>query len=284
MLRNFIRDRGTQLTLGTFVATFVFAVLALGSVSHGDRGDFVPHLSITVALVLVLADLGVLIYFIHHVAMSIQLPQVIASIASDLSVAIDAELATASTRVTTSKPGRRSPSCSRRIDEAGAVDPRPDAAATSSSWRTTTLVGIAAEADAVHPPAPPPRPLRRRGASARHGLAGRGRRRRSAGARTGACHRPAPHARAGPRVRHRPARGDRDPGAVAGGQRHVHRADVHRLARRRPVQDLGALEPAPRSPRRRGQRPGDRRRRAVRTDSSSAPSTRSARRRAACRR
>ena len=50
MLRNFIRDRGTQITLGTFVATFVYAVLALGSVSHGPRGDFVPHLSITVAL------------------------------------------------------------------------------------------------------------------------------------------------------------------------------------------------------------------------------------------
>ena len=45
MLRNFIRDRGTQVTLGTFVATFVYAVLALGSVSHGARGDFVPHLS-----------------------------------------------------------------------------------------------------------------------------------------------------------------------------------------------------------------------------------------------
>src|SRR5882762_3952341 len=29
MLRNFIRDRGTQITLGTFVATFVFSVLTL---------------------------------------------------------------------------------------------------------------------------------------------------------------------------------------------------------------------------------------------------------------
>jgi uncharacterized membrane protein len=34
------------------------------------------------------ADLGVLIYFIHHTAVSIQLPQVIASIAADLSEAI----------------------------------------------------------------------------------------------------------------------------------------------------------------------------------------------------
>src|ERR1700731_909501 len=82
MLRNFVRDRGTQVTLGTFVATFVYAVLSLGAIGHGSRGDFVPHLSITVALALVLASLGVLIYFIHHIAKSIQLPQVIASIAS----------------------------------------------------------------------------------------------------------------------------------------------------------------------------------------------------------
>src|ERR1700720_1450092 len=71
MMRNFIRDRGTQVTLGTFVSSFVYAVLALGSVSHGPRGDFVPHTSITVSLALVLADLGVLIFFIHHVAKSI---------------------------------------------------------------------------------------------------------------------------------------------------------------------------------------------------------------------
>jgi uncharacterized membrane protein len=91
MLRNFVRDRGTQTTLGTLVATFVFAVLALGSISHGDRGDFVPHLSITVSLGLLLVSLGVLIYFIHHVATMIQLPRVIASIASDLASAIEAE-------------------------------------------------------------------------------------------------------------------------------------------------------------------------------------------------
>jgi uncharacterized membrane protein len=37
MLRNFIRDRGTQVTLGTFVATFIYAVLALGSVGQGRQ-------------------------------------------------------------------------------------------------------------------------------------------------------------------------------------------------------------------------------------------------------
>jgi len=90
MLRNFIRDRGTQLTLGIFVATFVYDVLALGSIStEGPHGEFVPHLTITIALALLLLNLGVLIYFIHHVTRSIQLPQVVASIAHDLDRAIE---------------------------------------------------------------------------------------------------------------------------------------------------------------------------------------------------
>jgi len=91
MLRNFIRDRGTQLTPGTFVATFVYAVLVLVSVGTGSHGDFVPHIGVTVTLGLMVTDLAVLIYFIHHTAISIQLPQVIASIATDLAEAIDVQ-------------------------------------------------------------------------------------------------------------------------------------------------------------------------------------------------
>jgi len=90
MLRTFIRDRGTQLTLGTFVATFVYAVLALVSIGGPTPyGTFVPHLSITVTLALTVVDLAVLIYFIHHIATQIQLPEVIAGISADLSAAIE---------------------------------------------------------------------------------------------------------------------------------------------------------------------------------------------------
>jgi uncharacterized membrane protein len=91
MLRNFIRDPGTQLTLGTFVGTFVYSILALGSIGQESRGNFVPHISITVTLALLVIDLGVLIYFIHHIATQIQLPQVIASIAADLAKAIETQ-------------------------------------------------------------------------------------------------------------------------------------------------------------------------------------------------
>jgi uncharacterized membrane protein len=90
MMRNFVRDVGNQVTLGVFVATFVYAVLALVTINSLSP-RFVPYLSTSVAEALLLVDLLVLIYFIHHIAKSIQLPEVIAGIADDLMRSIDAE-------------------------------------------------------------------------------------------------------------------------------------------------------------------------------------------------
>ncbi|HLI73792.1 MAG TPA: DUF2254 domain-containing protein [Acidimicrobiales bacterium] len=103
MLRTFIRDLGTQVTLGVFVASFVYAVLALGSITEGSHGHpaFVPHISITIAEFLMFLDIAFLIYFIHHIAVTIQLPEVIATIAGDLGRAIDETLPEPLSRVTT---------------------------------------------------------------------------------------------------------------------------------------------------------------------------------------
>src|SRR6516162_6021806 len=144
MLRNFIRDRGTQLTLGTFVATFVYSVLALGSIGQGAHGDFVPHISITVTLVLMVADLAVLIYFLHHIAVQIQLPQVIASIASDLAGAIEVQAGDP----TVGADARYAALLIADMDGPGG-----DVAAPRSGYlqyiEHRTLVRIAAEKDAV---------------------------------------------------------------------------------------------------------------------------------------
>jgi len=91
MLRTFMRDLGNQVTLGIFVGTFVYSVVTLGVITSTPAVNFVPHLSITVSEALLLVDLGVLIYFIHHIATSIQLPEVMARIADDLFAAIDTE-------------------------------------------------------------------------------------------------------------------------------------------------------------------------------------------------
>ncbi|MFE3879868.1 DUF2254 domain-containing protein [Kitasatospora sp. NPDC059146] len=147
MLRTFIRDRTTQMTLGTFVGTFVFAILSLVVIGPGPRGDFVPHLSITVCMVLVMLDLAVLIFFIHHIATSIQLPRVIASIAAELSEAIEAG-AGGPDRPAGGGAGPTAAELNVRLDTSGATVPAP-ASGYLQFVRHRTLVRMAAELDAV---------------------------------------------------------------------------------------------------------------------------------------
>jgi uncharacterized membrane protein len=71
LLRNFMRDSGNQVVLGTFISTFTYGLLVLRTIRSGDGPEFVPHISVTVGMALALASLGVLIYFIHHVSVSI---------------------------------------------------------------------------------------------------------------------------------------------------------------------------------------------------------------------
>ena len=121
MMRNFIRDTGNQMTLGVFVATFVYAVLGLGSITGLPGGDFVPHLTITVAEALLLLDLAVLIYFIHHIAKSIQLPEVIAGIARDLGRAIDAEFPRDAVRQDSTDPPDSTAEIIEKLNSRGAA-------------------------------------------------------------------------------------------------------------------------------------------------------------------
>jgi uncharacterized membrane protein len=88
MLANFMRDRGNQLTLGTFIASFLYSLLVLRTI-RSDDPDSVPHLSVTVALMLAVAGLVVLIYFIHHIATTIQAPNLIDALARELRRATD---------------------------------------------------------------------------------------------------------------------------------------------------------------------------------------------------
>lgn len=83
VLTNFMSDRGNQVTLGTFIATFIYCLVVLRTVRGGDS-DFVPDLAIIVALVLALCSIGVLIFFIHHVPRSINVNTILAGIGRQL--------------------------------------------------------------------------------------------------------------------------------------------------------------------------------------------------------
>lgn len=84
LLRSFMRDPPTQIVLGTFVATFLYCVLVVLTIRRGDEDAFVPHMSVTLGVLLAVISMGVLIYFIHHVAISIQANQVVARVGREL--------------------------------------------------------------------------------------------------------------------------------------------------------------------------------------------------------
>lgn len=89
LLRNFMRDRSNQLVLGTFIATFLYCLLVLLQIRRLDEGAFVPSLSVTLGVVFALASLWVLIYYIHHVSVSIQADEIIARVSRELFDGID---------------------------------------------------------------------------------------------------------------------------------------------------------------------------------------------------
>jgi uncharacterized membrane protein len=91
LLGLFMRDTTSQGILGTFAGTFTYCVLILRSIRGAEEGGvpFVPQLSVTIAVGLTLLSVAALVYFFHHVAVSIQAPKVVASVARDLDRAID---------------------------------------------------------------------------------------------------------------------------------------------------------------------------------------------------
>lgn len=89
VLRNFMRDRPTQLVLGIFVGIFAYCLVVLRTIRGGDEGGFIPSLSVLAGMAYALVGIGTLIFFIHHIAMSIQAASIVQRIVSDTESALD---------------------------------------------------------------------------------------------------------------------------------------------------------------------------------------------------
>lgn len=93
LLTNFMQDRGNQITLGTFIATFLYCLLVLRTIRSADEAAgavaFVPHVAVLCAVGLALASIGVLIFFIHHVPESIHASNVVADVGRALNHKIE---------------------------------------------------------------------------------------------------------------------------------------------------------------------------------------------------
>jgi uncharacterized membrane protein len=84
LLSNFLRDRVNQFVLGAFVSTFIYCMLVLRTVRVTDDFKFVPAISTSIAILFAILSFAVLIYFIHHIATSLNARHLVSSVHRNL--------------------------------------------------------------------------------------------------------------------------------------------------------------------------------------------------------
>ncbi len=91
LVRNFIADRANQVVLAMFTATFLYCITALRSVHVEGEGveAFVPILAVHAAIVIGVVDVAVLVFFINHIASSVQITSLQKRVRDDLSAALE---------------------------------------------------------------------------------------------------------------------------------------------------------------------------------------------------
>ncbi|MCY7347760.1 MAG: DUF2254 domain-containing protein [Pyrinomonadaceae bacterium] len=90
ILRNFMRDQINQVVLGVFVGIFTYCIVVLRTIRGGDDDQvFVPSIAVITGVLLALVGIGFLIYFIHHIAVSIQASTIIADVFEETIAVVD---------------------------------------------------------------------------------------------------------------------------------------------------------------------------------------------------
>jgi len=89
IFRNFMRDRANQFVLGYFVSVFAFCLIVLRTIRGGDELKFVPSLSVMFGLVFALGGVLVLIFFIHHIADSLQITTILDRITDETKKSVE---------------------------------------------------------------------------------------------------------------------------------------------------------------------------------------------------
>jgi uncharacterized membrane protein len=88
LLYRFVQDWVTQVTIGLFLATFIYILLAYIATRADSQVVFVPQVTLLTASLLVLVCFGFLVYYSHRIAVSIQNPDMIAGIVHDIEMAL----------------------------------------------------------------------------------------------------------------------------------------------------------------------------------------------------
>ncbi len=117
ILVSFARDRVTQRTLGIFLGTFSYCVAALPA-ARSVPEPFAPVLTVLGAMLLALACVAWLLFFIHHISQAISVNHIVDKIAAETEAIIDELMP---------EPRRRS-----RMEQPGVPEPTAHEAEVSS--------------------------------------------------------------------------------------------------------------------------------------------------------
>jgi len=88
ILISFVRDRGTQWTLGIFLGTFSYCVAALPA-ARAMPHPFAPVVTVAGAMLLALVCVGWLLFFIHHISQAISVNHIVDRIARETEQVVD---------------------------------------------------------------------------------------------------------------------------------------------------------------------------------------------------
>jgi len=89
LIRTFMRDRFTQTVLGFFVATFLYCMLSMQIITVLSNSNYIPIATLFTVLLLTIIDLVLLVLFIHHISVSIQVDSVISEVANEMKLRAD---------------------------------------------------------------------------------------------------------------------------------------------------------------------------------------------------
>jgi len=130
ILRNFMRDRGNQVVLGIYVGMFAYCILVVRTIRSGDEGQFLPSLAVVLGIVLAIGSVGMLLFFVHHIANALQASTIIHRITAETLTAIERAF-----------PSRRGEAADEATpDDAGSGDAIPDGAWQPVGARATGYV------------------------------------------------------------------------------------------------------------------------------------------------
>ncbi|NRD25111.1 DUF2254 domain-containing protein [Frigoribacterium sp. VKM Ac-2836] len=144
LVRNFMADRANQFVLATFTSTFLYCIVVMRTVHTevDDTSAFVPVIAVHVAVLLSVFDVGVLVFFIHHIAGSVQITSLQARVLDDLRAATDDVYPTSPADDVSQEARVRSSTDGRLPTEAAVVRADADGYVQTIAWEGLRRVAV----------------------------------------------------------------------------------------------------------------------------------------------